>query len=323
MNNTINIHNPEKAPLIVCYGGGVDSTAMLVLMKRNGIRPDVITFADVGAEKPDTYHHVRLMDEWLDRVGFPRITWCKKKTTDRVEYSDLEGNCVDNETLPSLAFGMKSCSIKWKQTPQDYYIKGCKSGVNKCDPHPLWIDCQERGIKPIKLIGYDNGTADIRRSKKLKGEDADFRYHYPLQDAGWAREECVQAIIEEGLPVPVKSACFFCPASKKWELWWLAGAHPDLFERALVMEYGALTGHHSRFDEVEFGDTWENLIRNADRFPSSNTTVGLGRQFAWNQWARVNKVVNDDGTVIMDPAECLARAHELRQNDNALDQRSC
>ncbi|MBW2690666.1 MAG: hypothetical protein JRC99_12130 [Deltaproteobacteria bacterium] len=314
---------PENSPVIVCYGGGVDSTAMLIAMRDAGIVPDLITFADVGGEKPDTYHYVRSMDSWLVKNGFPKVTWCKKITTDRVEYSDLEGNCVDNETLPSLAFGMKSCSIKWKAGPQDYHVKGCKSGPNKCDPHPIWIESRETGIKPVKLIGYDSSPADIRRSGKIKTEDNDFFYAYPLQDLGWKREDCVKRIAEEGLPVPIKSACFFCPASKKWELWWLAGAHPDLFERALVMEYRALVGKHSRFDEVEFGDSWENMIRNADRFPSSNTTVGLGRGFAWNHWARTNKVVDDSGAVVMDPEECLARANSLKRNDNALDMRTC
>jgi len=314
---------PEGSPVIVCFGGGVDSTAMLVAMNRQGIRPDLITFADVGGEKPDTYEHVRYMDTWLDSVGFPRTTWCRKVPTDRVEYTDLEGNCVCNETLPSLAFGMKSCSIKWKHKPQDYVVMGCKRGPNQCDPHPLWVDAQARGVKPVKLIGYDAGKADIRRSKNLKESDDDFEFRYPLQQLGWERGDCIAAIIEEGLNVPIKSACYFCPASKKWELYWLAGHHPDLFERALVMEHTALTGHHSRYDEVEFGASWEDMVNNADRFPSSNTTVGLGRGFAWNQWGRVNGVVNSDGKVIMDPAEAKRLADELRGEDNALDKRSC
>ena len=92
--------------------------------------------------------------------------------------------------------------------------------------------------------------------------------------------------------VPIKSACFFCPASKNWELYWLAGLHPDLLDRALVLERNALTGRHSRFSEVEFGASWDDLVRTADRFPSTSTTVGLGRSFAWNQWARVNDVVD-------------------------------
>jgi hypothetical protein len=117
--------------------------------------------------------------------------------------------------------------------------------------------------------------------------------------SGWRRSDFVRAI-EAHLGsdlVPVKSACFFCPASKEWELYWLAGHHPDLFEDALHMERRALTGRHSRFDEVDFGSTWEAMVRDAPSFPSTKTTVatlGLGRSFAWNHWARLKGVVDDD-----------------------------
>lgn len=125
--------------------------------------------------------------------------------------------------------------------------------------------------------------------------------------------------------VPVKSACFFCPASKAWELWWLAAHHPDLLEQALRLEYRALTGRHSRFDEVEFGASWEALVRTADRFPSTTTTVGLGRSFAWNQWARVNGVTDELFQVRRDAASrarFLAVAEAMRDGgDNALDVR--
>ena len=45
-------------------------------------------------------------------------------------YADLYGNCLANKTLPSLAFRMKSCSIKWKHVPHDQFLKGAKSGPN-------------------------------------------------------------------------------------------------------------------------------------------------------------------------------------------------
>ncbi len=361
-NTDIAITLPD-APIIVCYGGGVDSTAMLIAMRRQNIVPDAITFADVGAEKPETYEQVKIMSAWCVSVGFPAIVTCRNIPTNRVDYSNLTGNCIENETLPSLAFGMKSCSIKWKQVPQDYFITGCQSGPNKCAPHPLWLDAQARGVKPVKLIGYDAGPADIRRSQKLPKQSDDrienpldtecpkcsaapgdacisptgktasthkqrkpdpFQYRYPLQQLGWAREECIAAIIEEGMQVPIKSACFFCPASQKWELWWLAGAHPDLFEKALEMEVTAMTGHHTRFDEIEMGAGFMELIGSGDRWPSSKTTVGLGRSFAWNHWARMNKVVNDAGTVIASREWCLARADQLRvTGGNAIDRRTC
>lgn len=315
-------------PIAFCFGAGVDSTAMLLALRAAGLKPDVITFADTGGEKPETYAHVDKINTVLKSWGWPTVAVCTKKTKAETGYSTLEGNCVENQTLPSLAFGMKSCSIKWKQGPQDQFLMGAKSGPNQREPHPLWVKTQAAGTRIVKLIGYDSGSADMRRSKNLKGSDDHFDYVYPLQILGWTRQHCVAAITAGmGLEyIPIKSACFFCPASKQWELYWLAANHPDLLERALHMERVALTGRHSRFSAVEFGAPWEAMVLDADRFPSSNTTVGLGRSFAWNQWARVNSVVDGNFKVLRDAA-AVARFAKLGASpdsgDNALDVRSC
>lgn len=307
---------PENAGVVVCNGGGVDSMAMLIALRDAGITPDLITFADTGGEKPETYQTVRQMDHWLIANGFPTVTWCKKLTLDSTPYDDLGGNCSHNETLPSLAFGMKSCSIKWKQGPQDAVLKGVKQGPNKRDPHPLWTAAQRAGSKLVKLIGYDSSPADLRRSKRVKTEDADFLYAYPLQDLGWQRRDCIARIIEEGLPVPIKSACFFCPASQKWELWALAGNHPHLFMEALAIEHRAMVGKHSRWDQEEclYDKSWEELINQpADQWPTTSITVGLGRSFAWNHWARENGLVcGETGRFIGNREHCLAMADKLR-----------
>lgn len=313
--------------LAVSFGSGVDSTAMLVALNLAGLRPDIITFADLAAEKPETMIHLDRMNAVLVQWGWPEIIVCRKIPLASTGYTDLYGNCIANETLPSLAFGMKSCSIKWKQKPQDQVLKGAKSGPNAVSPHPLWIKAQQTGQRIVKLIGYDCGRADLRRARNLPVSDADFDYVYPLQILGWIRHDCVRAITDVlgADMVPVKSACFFCPASKQWELYWLAAHHPDLLERALFLERNALTGRHSRFDAVEFGASWEELVQNADRFPSSSTTVGLGRSFAWNQWARVKDVVDAAFRVkrgSADRARFLDMADQLRSTDNALDARS-
>jgi hypothetical protein len=314
--------------LAVCYGSGVNSVALLIALKLAGLRPDIITFADLFAEKPPTMAHLDRMRQVLAEWSFPDITICRTATLPGTGYTDLYGNCMVNETLPSLAFGKKSCSIRWKQCSQDRAIKGCKSGPNACDPHPIWVGARRRGERIVKLIGYDCGRPDLRRSHNLKITDPNFDYSYPLQLLGWDRAACIRAIIEALGPdmVPIKSACFFCPASKIWELYWLAGDHPDLLERALILERNALTGKHSRFDAVEFGTTWDDLVRNADRFPSTTTTVGLGRSFSWNQWARVNNVVDEDFRVLRgdsDRARFLACAAALQSEDNSLDRRHC
>ena len=322
------INLPTNSGVVVCYGAGVDSTAMLLAMHDQGIKPDLISFADTGAEKPETYDQVDKMNTWLASKGWPLVTVCKKLTLETTPYNDLGGNCSHNETLPSLAFGMKSCSIKWKQGPQDAILKGVTRGPNKRDPHPLWLKAKDSGVKLVKLIGYDSSPADIRRSKKVKTEDADFLYSYPLQDLGWTREDCIKRILEEGMEVPIKSACFFCPASQKWELFWLAGKHPDLFMKALEIEHRAMIGKHSRWgeDDCEYDEAWEELINEpADRWPQTGITVGLGRSFAWNHWAREQGIIDRaSGEFVHNSERYLQEAEALKAGGgNAADNRTC
>jgi hypothetical protein len=217
----------SKCPLVVAYGLGVDSTAMLVGMHQRGIRPDLILFADTGGEKPETYAFLPIMQKWLKKVGFPPVVVVKYKP-ERFKweaYSTLEGNCVANATLPSLAFGFKSCSLKWKRAPQDKYTNGW--GPAK--------ECWARGGKVRKAIGYDAGPADTKRAWNLTS-DEQYEYWYPLRDWGWDRDECKRQIAAAGLPVPMKSSCFFCPAMKRDEVEWLVREHPDYALRILRME---------------------------------------------------------------------------------------
>lgn len=64
-------------------------------------------------------------------------------------------------------------------------------------------------------------------------------------------------------------------------------------------------------------------MRNGGGFSSSNTTVGVGRSFAWNQWARVNDVVDENFKVLRsDRRRFIAIADAMRGPDNAHDRRA-
>ena len=109
-------------PLAVAYGLGVDSTAMLIEFARRGIRPDLILFADTGGEKPETYQYLAVIRPFLRRVGFPDVVVVRYRPK-RAAYHTLEGQCLHTGTLPSLAYGGKSCAVKFKVQPQDAYVR--------------------------------------------------------------------------------------------------------------------------------------------------------------------------------------------------------
>lgn len=258
---------PNAAPLVVSYGMGVDSTAMLVGMQQRGIRPDLILFADTGGEKPETYAYLPVIDAWLASVGFPAVTVVRYKPT-RARYDTLEGKCLMNETLPSLAFGMHSCALVFKVEPQDRYLSAWQPAID------VWAS----GGRVVKALGYDGGCQDRRRSakavravEKTPLEKRKFDFTYPLQDWNVDRAGCIALIESAGLPVPPKSACFFCPASTKREIVELRDSHPDLYWRAVSMERRARDGKHGL-----------------------DTVKGLGRRFAWEDMLAAEAADFDD-----------------------------
>jgi hypothetical protein len=217
----------RPAPLVVAYGLGVDSTAALIGLHRNRIRPDLILFADTGNERAETYAYWKVIQAWLRKVKFPKarvVRYVPQNFKNWPPYYSLGENCLTNGTLPSLAFGFKSCSLKWKVTPQNKF----------CDAWDPAVAAWRRGQKVRKIIGYDAGPRDAKRYAQAVGvEDPLYDYWYPLMDWGWDRERCEEEIRREGLPgwkdktgqewvkkggVPVKSACYFCPATQPEEL---------------------------------------------------------------------------------------------------------
>ena len=224
--------SPEQY-IVVCFGGGTNSTALLIGMKERGVRPDAILFADTGGEKPETYRHVERMQAWLQSRQFPLIAGVAQPIS-------LEQACLDRETLPAKAFGFGSCSDHFKIRPQRKWLR-------------------DAGVKnPVWHVGIH--ADELRRAQRVANDRGE-QIKYPLIEWGWRQADCQAAIIRAGLPLPVKSACFFCPSSRKTEVLRLAKEHPDLFERAVQME------------------------RVAKEAGTLTTIRGLGRHWSWESLA--------------------------------------
>lgn len=217
---------PVVAPVIASYGAGVDSTAMLIDMIEAGERVDHVLFADTGSEKLQTYQFLELFRVWLAERGVPLtvVRYRPQSTRHFPLYETLDENCLTNATLPSIAFGRGACSQKWKAEPQHRWT------LQHTPAQIAWA----AGLKVVKLIGYDCSGADQRRFAEANGKDDPlYEYRYPLRDRGWTRDDCKARIRAAGLPVPPKSACFMCTATKPDELHEMAPGH---LRRIVLME---------------------------------------------------------------------------------------
>lgn len=181
----------------------------------------------------------------------------------------------------------------------------------------------DSGEKVLKLIGFD-ATEDHRTFGDGKGFEIcngpglpkyGDRYEvlYPLRLWGMDRAACGREITEAGLPLPPKSACFFCPAMKEIEILQLKATEPVLYMLALEMERLFRAGKHFRGDskwtiKAEHKTTkekleWEVTADTKDearaqarttlkdvrpyqwKLGLSGAVPGLGRTFQWSQIA--------------------------------------
>ena len=245
----IRSRDPQQ-PFVVAYGGGLNSTAILVGLVKRDLRPDLITFADTGGEKPETYEHLEEIKRWLPKVGFPQLSVIRNLSP-KAGYQSLEDECLRKGEFPSRVLGLGKCSMSWKIWPQEYQLKHWSPALR----------CWEAGLKVFKAIGYDGG--ELRRMKFV--EDDYHLFWYPLIEWGLDRRGCEDLVKSVGLPIPVKSACFYCPSSTKTEVLELKEKHPDLFARALKLEANALAAG------------------------TTHSVAGLGRHWSWKALAEADE----------------------------------
>lgn len=238
---------PAELLQIVSFGGGTNSTAMVIGLLERGEPVHAIVFADTGGEKPETYEHIRKFNQWL--VGKTDVRVETVQTRNRYgTYITLEQRCLNNKMLPSIAYGKKACSEKHKIRPQERWANN----------HEGITDEWAAGRRVVKCIGYD---ADEPQRAMTDHSDDRWLYRHPLIEWGWGRDECVEAIARAGLEQPGKSSCFFCPNSRVKEIFWLRDNHPDLLARAIAMEENA---ELSTIKGLGRNFAWGNLVKQTE-----------------------------------------------------------
>jgi hypothetical protein len=237
---------------IVAYGGGTDSTAMIIECFNRCIKIDYILFADTGAEKPHTYEYVKNFSKWCLDHDFPEIITVKKAGN----METLEEECFRMNSLPSIAYGFKTCSQKYKMQPQDKFFN------NNLYAKEIW----KRGELITKMIGFD--CTEVRRAESvmIKFKSDKYKLWFPLIEWGISRKKCLEIIKDAGLCLPGKSACYFCPSSKVSEIKQLKHTYPLLFDRAVALEDNA------------------NLTK----------IKGLGREFSWRDAVLSDDMFEDE-----------------------------
>lgn len=212
---------------ILSYGGGVQSTALLVLAGTGRLSIDAALFANVGddSEHPATLRYVR-------EVAIPWATAhnVTVHVLDRVRRDGSVETLWRRLTKP----GSRSLPIPVRMPNGAPGTRSCTADF-KIRVIGKWV--KQHGATAVRPATVNIGISvdEIHRANTRRVEPYE-RIVYPLLDMGLRRIDCMRVIREAGLAVPPKSSCWFCPHHRKsvWQA--MRVQEPDLFDRACQLE---------------------------------------------------------------------------------------
>lgn len=211
------------------YGGGVQSTAALVLAAQGRIDFRTFLFANTGddSEHPATLEYVREVampyaaEHGLEIHELHRVRRDGEEETlwGRLNREGSRSLPIPVRMNTTGAPGTRLCTADFKIRVIARWLR--ENGATKAEP---------------ATVGIGISVDEIERAKPGLDPLSPIQVRtYPLLDLGLSRDQCA-AIIGAVLPVPPKSACFFCPFHKPAEWRRMKREEPDLFAKSVALE---------------------------------------------------------------------------------------
>lgn len=192
---------------ILSLGWGVQSFTLAAMVALGKLEPvDFAVHADTTWERKATYEFAKRWTPWLEERGVKVVTVQDADQAAAVTTlkMDIPAFTVDvaNDIEGQLR---RQCTGRWKITPMRRYIAD---------------ELQQRGL--AKSPGIVEQWLGISEDEWHRAKDSDVKYithRYPLLEKSMRRGDCVTWLERNGLEVPGKSACVFCPYHNRlaWE----------------------------------------------------------------------------------------------------------
>jgi len=207
---------------IFSCGGGVQSSACLVLAAQDKIPYRTFIFANVGdkAESPDT---IRYIAEVLKPYA----------ATHGIEWVDVQRQRKDGSTvdlLDQLYRPIRSIDIPVRMSNGSPGNRNCTVEF-KIKPIAKWI----KGNAPNCTLGKGISIDEPHRATPSRESDG-YISAYPLIGLGISRNDCLRIVREAGLPQPPKSSCWFCPYKTTDQWVTMRQEKPELFVATAELE---------------------------------------------------------------------------------------
>jgi hypothetical protein len=247
---------------VIAYGGGVQSTALLVLAAHRRIDYPIILFANVGADSEDPATLA-----YLDRYArpFAALHGIQLIEVHRTRRDGSVETLYGRLTRP----GSRSLPIPIRMAGGAPGSRACTADF-KIAVLGRWLTAHGASVANPATVGIGISLDEIERVNNRRA----MRYEWPAyplldHDPPLRRADCESIITAAGLPVPPKSACWFCPLRRPQAWSEMRRDRPQLFSRACDLEdlLNARRAAHAR-DAVyltRFGRPLANAVAEAQQ----------------------------------------------------------
>ena len=239
---------------VLSLGGGTQSCA-LALMSAAGELPrlDHVVFADTQGELPETYEYLDYLRAVLDQAGIPLHV----VTAGSLEAHLLAATPTSaNPTPPAHVLNPDGthgrinqyrCSYDFKRRIIERKVRQLCGGRGawKRASVEQWIGFSLEEVGRMRQstqcrCGHDSNRHPTRRACQRCTRCDGFQTwqvnRWPLIELGMRRGDAIAWFARRGHPTPPRSACWFCPnqGNVRWQQ--TRAEHPELFERACVLD---------------------------------------------------------------------------------------
>ncbi len=212
---------------VFSFGGGVQSTAALVLAAQGRIDYRTFLFCNVGddSENPATITYVtEIAKPYAQQHGIDLIELQKHNRAGKVQtiYGEMMRSDISMIGIPAYLPGKvpasRDCTVAFKVRVVD-----------------RWLHAQGAGVKgDHAVVGLGISMDEFQRMRDSGVEWK--KNEYPLIDLRLSRQDCVNIIERAGLPIPPKSSCWFCPFHRRSQWQEMRTHEPALFKKAVELE---------------------------------------------------------------------------------------
>lgn len=214
---------------IVSFGGGVQSTSLLVLAAEGRIDFGTFVFANVGedSEHPDTLGYVRSV-----AMPYAAAHGIELVELHRVRRDGSTETLYGRLTKP----GSRSLPIPIRMSNGKPGRRSCTSDF-KIRPIGKWLKAHGANASNPATVGIGISLDEVWRVNRRRAEPYE-QPVYPLleHDPPLRRSDCEAIIRAAGLPVPSKSACYFCSMKRPSTGAEMRRDRPELFDKAAALE---------------------------------------------------------------------------------------